>query len=136
MFAISDCSGAIKNLGNNTGGKEMRQLIQLTEIALQYKTANATAPSTKTDAPASLRVPLYTNSSTLQTRSMTPPNTQVPQIPTPLVPMVNQPRKQPIGTESKSIKLSSNQQHQLTTKYQGHRQTKRHWRAEQEHALN
>ena len=35
MFAISDWSGAIKNLGNNTGGKEMRQLIQLTEIALQ-----------------------------------------------------------------------------------------------------
>ena len=68
----------------------MRQLIQFTERLLQHKTANATAPTTTTDAPASQRVPLYTNNNTQQTRYMTPPNPQVPQLSTPSVLRVDQ----------------------------------------------
>ena len=68
----------------------MRQMIKLTERALQQKTAHATAPTTTTDVPESLRVPLYTNKNTRQTRSMTPPNPQLPQLSTPSVPRVDQ----------------------------------------------
>ena len=78
-----------KNLGNSNGGKEIRQPIQITERALQNKKYNVTEPATKTGAPASLRVPLYSNNSTRQTRSMTPPNPQVPRLSTPSVPRVD-----------------------------------------------
>ena len=66
----------------------MRQLIQLTERALQHKTYITTTPTTTTGAPASLRVPLYTNNNTRQKKSMTRPNPQVPQLSTPSAPRV------------------------------------------------
>ena len=93
MAAIADCAKAIKNLGNSNGGEEMRQLIQLTERALQHKTDNASAPTTTTDAPASSRVPLYTNNNRRQTISMTPPNSQVTQLSAPSVPRVDESTK-------------------------------------------
>ena len=89
MAAISDCARAKKHLGNSNEGEEMRQLLQMTERALQDKTSNSTAPTTKTGAPATSRVPIHTNNDTRQTRSMTPPNPQVPQLSTPSVPRVD-----------------------------------------------
>ena len=71
----------------------MRQLIQIIECVLQHKTSNATAPTITTCATASSRVPLYTNNNIRQTRSMTPPNPQVPQLSTPSVPKVDQSTK-------------------------------------------
>ena len=71
----------------------MRQLVQLIERALQHKTTNAKAPATRTDTLASSRVLMYTNNSTRQTISTTPPNPQVPQLSTPPVPSVDQSTK-------------------------------------------
>ena len=82
-----------KNLGNNNGGEEIWQLIQLTDSVLQHKTVNTTEPKTTTDAPARSRVPLYTKNSTQHMRSMTPPNTQIPQLSTQSVPRVDQSTK-------------------------------------------
>ena len=83
--AIEECARLIKNLRNSNEGKEMRQLIQITEHVLQNKTPITTATTTTTGVPASSRVPLYTNNNTQQTRSMTPLNPQVPQLSTPSV---------------------------------------------------
>ena len=104
MAAISDCNRAIKNFGNNNGGEEMWQLIQLKERTMQHKTANSTAPTTTMDAPESSRVPLYTNNSTQQTISMTPPNPQVPQVSTPPVPRVDQSKKTTYSHRTKKHK--------------------------------
>ena len=66
----------------------MLQLIQITGCALKHKTAISTTPTTTTCAPASLRVPLYTNNNTQQTRSMAHTDIQVPRLSTPSVPRV------------------------------------------------
>ena len=93
MAAIADCAKSIKNLGNVNGGEAMRQLIQITERAMQIKTSNATAAPITTGVPASLRVPMYTNNDTQQTRYMTSPIPQIPQLFTPSLPRVDHPTK-------------------------------------------
>ena len=89
MVAIEDCAKAIKNLGNGNGGKEMRQLIQITERAMHSKISNAKSTPITTSVLASLRVPLYTKNDTRQTRSMTPQISQIPQLSTPSLPRVD-----------------------------------------------
>ena len=71
----------------------MQQLIKIAESAIQNKKSNATANITTIGAPASQRVPLHTNNDTRKTRSMKPPNAQVPQLYTPSVPRVDQSTK-------------------------------------------
>ena len=61
----------------------MRQLIQITEHAMQSKIYNETSTPVTTGVPARSRVPLQTNSDTRQTRSMTPKISQIPQLSTP-----------------------------------------------------
>ena len=93
MAAIADCAKSIKNLGNVNGGEAMWQLIQITERAMKIKTSNATATPITTGVPASSRVPMYANNDTQQTRSMTPPIHQIPQLFTPSLPRVYQSTK-------------------------------------------
>ena len=64
MVAIADCAKAIKNMSKGNGDKEMRKLIQITEVAMQSKISNATATPIAAGVPASSRVPLHTNSNT------------------------------------------------------------------------
>ena len=86
MAAIEDCTKAINNLGNGNGGKEMRQLIQIIERAMQIEIANETSTTITTGVPASSRVPFYTNNDKRQTISMTPQIYQIPQLSTPSLP--------------------------------------------------
>ena len=79
MAAIEYCSKAIKDFSNGNGSKEMNQLIQIIERAIQHKTYISTTPTTTMCDPESSRVPLYTNkNNTRQTISMTQPNPQLP----------------------------------------------------------
>ena len=64
MAAIADCNKAIKYLGNSNGSEEMRQLIQITERALQHKTSIATTPTITACDPENSRVLMYTNNNT------------------------------------------------------------------------
>ena len=88
MAAIADCAKAIKNLGNGNGAEEMRQLIQITERAMQSKIANATSTPITTGVPARSRVPLYINNETRQTISKTLQMSQMFQLSTPSLPRV------------------------------------------------
>ena len=89
MVAIADCAKAINKLVNVNGDKEMQQLIQITEFAMQRTIANATSTPITTRVPESLKVKLYTNNNTQQTRSMTPQISQIPQLSTPSLPRVD-----------------------------------------------
>ena len=134
MAAIADCSKAIKNLGNGNGDEETRQLIQITERAMQSKTSNAKSTPITTGVPASLSVPLYTNNDTRQTRSMTLQSQQIPQLSTPSLPRVDHSTKKNINTEPKIIRLRCTHRHQRTTQDRAHRQPDQ--QAGQENALN
>ena len=134
MAAIADCSKAIKNLGKGNGDEEMRQLIQITEFAMQRKISNARSTPITTGVSASSRVPLHTNSNTRQTRSMTPKISQIPQLSTPSLLRVDHSTKTKHNTKPTNIKLSYTRQHQRTTQYRAHRQPDQ--LVEQEHALN
>ena len=134
MAVISDCVKAIKNLGNGNVGKEMRHLIQITERVMQSKTSNATETPITTGVPASSRMPMYTNTDTQQTRSMTPPIPHIPQLSTQSLPRVDQSTKTKHKQRTKNIRLSCTHRNQHTTQDRAHRQPDQ--QAVQEHALN
>ena len=62
MAAITECARAIKHMGNNNGADEMRQLMELTEAAVQQDPTITSKPLAMVIAPAVQRMQLGSSS--------------------------------------------------------------------------